>query len=249
MAQLALFNNTENGIELVINGDTGESFATVRGYARMSGRDASTISRRLKGVAAQDQKTAKVLTAGGLQGFALISESVMTDWIVDDSPTLAKAMLKAGVRVYLHKLAGFEITSTAITPTESAQPALPQTYLEALKALVESEEEKERLRVQNELLEGETDDLEADNDRLSELTDKLLNYSSIGRIAKLNGISETAFKWRKLKAASQMVKIEVKRVPCPRFGEKLFYSHQAWAIAYPDVELPESPHSGIVLHD
>lgn len=137
----------------------------------------------------------------------------------------------------------------AIAPTESAQLALPQTYIEALEALLEAEKEKEQLRIQNELLAGEIDDLEADNDRLSELTDELFNYSSIVRIAKFNHVNETAFKWRKLKAASQLLKVEVKRVSCPRFEFKNLYSHQAWAIAYPDAELPENPHAAIVLHD
>ena len=48
---------TKDGVELVIN-EVGESFATVRCYARMSGRDASTISLRLKGVGSDRIKEA-----------------------------------------------------------------------------------------------------------------------------------------------------------------------------------------------
>lgn len=49
VANLQLFHN--DGIELIVNTETGESFASVSGYARMSGKDKSTISRRLESVA------------------------------------------------------------------------------------------------------------------------------------------------------------------------------------------------------
>jgi len=136
--------------------------------------------------------------------------------------------------------------TVSIAPTEHQ---LPATYIEALEALVESEKEKERLRVQNELQAAQIDDLEEDVDKYSSLADESFTHSSIVRIAKFNGISETAFKWRVLKAATKVAKLEVKRAPCPRFGEKLLYPHQAWAIAYPKAKLPENPDSAIVLKD
>ena len=55
--------------------ETGEAFATQRGYARISGKDQSTISRRCQGDASECIKTAEILTPGGLQGDALIPES------------------------------------------------------------------------------------------------------------------------------------------------------------------------------
>ena len=45
------------------------------------------------------------------------------------------------------------------TGSYSVQPTVPQTYLEALKALVASEEEKEQLRLANETLRGKLDDM------------------------------------------------------------------------------------------
>jgi hypothetical protein len=227
---------TQDGIELVIN-ESGESFATVRGYARMSGRDASTISRRLKGVGSDRIKEAEILTPGGLQGVALISEDIITDWIVEDNPPLAKAMLKAGVRVFLHTAAGYQLTSSAIAPVTHA---LPQTYVEALKALVQAEEEKEALALENSLQAAQIDELEEDVDRLSELADELFNYSSIIRIAKLNGVNEKAYNWRKLKAASKVKGVEVKQSPCSRFGVKNLYHIDAWKAAYPEAKLPET---------
>jgi hypothetical protein len=124
---------TEDGVELVIN-ENGESFATVRGYARLSGRSASTISRRLKGVASELTLEAEVLTPGGLQGVALIAEDVIADWIVKDNPTLARAMLKAGIRAFLHTAAGYQVTSNPIAqqpiPTPAELPVVMPTEQE-----------------------------------------------------------------------------------------------------------------------
>ena len=114
-----------------------------------------------------------------------------------------------------------------------AQPQLPQTYLEALKALVASEE---RLM----LAQAEVEVLEEANQALSEAVDELFNYSSIIRIAKFNGISEEHFKWHRLKTVSAQLGLEIKRVPCARFGTKNLYSHDAWRVAYPHVNLPET---------
>ena len=109
----------------------------------------------------------------------------------------------------------------------------PQTYLEALKALVAAEEEKELLRLEKQILEDE-------NHQLSEAVDELFDYSSIIRIAKHNNCSEKKFNWRRLKAASLAMKLEIKKVPCPRFREKNLYSHDAWRYAYPWANLPET---------
>ena len=203
----------------------------------MSGRDASTISRRLKGVGSDRIKEAEIITLGGIQGVALISEDIITDWIVEDNPPLAKAMLKAGVRVFLHTAAGYQLTSSAIAPVTHA---LPQTYVEALKALVRAEEEKEALALENSMQAAQIDELEEDVDRLSELADELFNYSSIIRIAKLNNVNEKTYNWRKLKAASKVKGVDVKQSPCQRYGIKNLYHTDAWKAAYPDAKLPET---------
>lgn len=101
----------QDGIEILIDTSTGESFCSVKGYARMSGKDKSTISRRLEGVAKDGQKTAKAPTAGGIQGVALITEDLIVEWLPKDNPTAATTLLKLGVRMGLHKLAGYEVSS------------------------------------------------------------------------------------------------------------------------------------------
>jgi prophage antirepressor-like protein len=110
---------------------------------------------------------------------------------------------------------------------------VPKTYSQALLEAARLAEENERLEAQNILLEQQ-------NEQLSEAVDELFNYSSIVRVAKFNGISETQFKWHKLKAVSTQMGLEIKKVPCPRFVEKNLYSHDAWRVAYPGIPLPET---------
>jgi len=92
---------TEDGVELVIN-EAGESFATIRGYARLSGKSASTISRRSKLVASGAVLNSEIDTGYGVKVVALLTEDIIADWIVKDNPTLASAMLKDGFPSFLH---------------------------------------------------------------------------------------------------------------------------------------------------
>ena len=77
-----------NGIELIINTTTGESFASKRGYARMAEKDESTIRRRLKAVCKNSIITAQIPTAGGLQVTDLIPMDLVINWLLSDKPSL-----------------------------------------------------------------------------------------------------------------------------------------------------------------
>ena len=214
----------KDGIELIIDTATGESFASVKGYARMSGKDVSTISRRLKGVASESQKTTEILTGGGLQGVALIPESIIVQWLPKDNPTLASQIMRLGVRVFMHKLAEFEVSTTAIKPKTALELAKEQVKL------------LEQIELQQQIIDNQEKDLL----RQSEAIDELFDYSSIIRIAKFNNVPESIFKWQTLKAASQKMNLEVKKVPCPRFEYKCLYSHDVWRFCYPSIKLPET---------
>jgi hypothetical protein len=217
---------SQDGIEIYIDTTTGEAFCSISGYARMVGKALSTVSERFKGVRFGDLKTAEVLTTGGLQGVRLIPAKLAFKWSLKDNPDLAEKMGEAGATVFLHKLAGYEVTSSAIAKT-------PLTYIEALEAHLKSVKEAELLKLEVKLLEEETV-------RLSEVVDELFDYSSIIRIAKYNGVPETTFKWRILKAASIKMGYEIKKVPCPRFVEKNLYAHDVWRLAYPGYKLPDT---------
>lgn len=230
----------QNDMELVIDNETGEAFATVRGAARMLSVDPSTVSRRTsKGVASSLVKTSEIKTGQGVQRVSLIPAELIFEWAIKDNPTLAVQMGKAGATVFLYGLAGYEV--------KPAEPAQPKTYIEALRALLESEEEKERQRVLLEQQRLELESAEKDVELLSEAVDELFEYSSIIRIAKFNNVDETSFHWRTLKTKSISMGYELKRVPCPRFEYKMLYHHRVWAECYPDVALPETQHWNLNL--
>ena len=109
----------------------------------------------------------------------------------------------------------------------------PKTALELAK-------EQVKLLEQIELQQQIIDNQEKDLLRQSEVIDELFDYSSIIRIAKFNNVPESIFKWQTLKAASQKMNLEIKKVPCPRFGEKNLYSHDTWRFCYPSIKLPET---------
>lgn len=124
------------------------------------------------------------------------------------------------------------VQSWSTKPTKTTV-ALPSDYKEALKALIAEVEAKERLELENAILEQE-------NHQLSEALDELFDYSSIIRIAKFNLVSESSFSWHRLKAVSIQMNLEIKKVPCPRFVTKNLYSHDVWRVAYPTMRLPET---------
>jgi hypothetical protein len=109
----------------------------------------------------------------------------------------------------------------------------PKTALELAK-------EQVKLLEQLELQETQIKLLQEAHERQAEVIDELYDYSSIIRVAKYNGCSEKAFQWHKLKAASAALDAEIKKVPCPRFGSKNLYAHDAWRLAYPGYRLPET---------
>ena len=110
------------GLELVVDTQTGEVFATISGYARMSGKTHQAISKRVDPFLDTDQvKAAQVQTAGGSSFSILIPESLIIDWIIDDNPDLAGRMIKDGVRFYLYGVAGYQVKAGEPQP----QPELP----------------------------------------------------------------------------------------------------------------------------
>jgi hypothetical protein len=222
----ALIKFEQDGLELYIEEGSGLAYAHLKAIARMLGMgDDRTLRRRLEGVALCDVKTAKIQTAGGLQGVALYPSSAVFELAMEFNLPLAKAMGACGANVYMCGLAGYQ---TAIT-----SPVKPKTALELA-------EEQVKLLKELQLKELQIKLLEEAHERQAEIIDELFDYSSIIRIAKYNGCSEKAFSWHQLKSASLTLELEIKKVPCPRFGTKNLYHHDVWRLAYPGYRLPET---------
>jgi phage antirepressor YoqD-like protein len=126
-----MLNNDSNlirfdrdGLELVINESTGECFAGIRATARMCGVEHTTISR-FAGGAGWKPERAEIQTNGGVQGGArLLNEEQIHQCLAKYNPALLLQCSGAGLRVYLHRLAGYEVhmkpASQLPTPKELA---------------------------------------------------------------------------------------------------------------------------------
>ena len=64
---------------------------------------------------------AEIETAGGKQGATLIPENLMAKTIRKFNESLSDKIDEAGMRVFAHKLAGHEISSTATTPRKVSE--------------------------------------------------------------------------------------------------------------------------------
>ena len=105
------------GLELVIDQATGECFASMSAAARMCGCEVTQI-RRLIGDT-KSLKAAIVKTLNGDREAQLLSEDQLRECLAKYNPSLLVQCSGAGLRVYLHKLAGFEIQSKTLTGESS----------------------------------------------------------------------------------------------------------------------------------
>lgn len=223
MSNLVRFD--DKGIELVINTDNGEAFATQAGYARMSGISYPAIKKRVARLKGGDDfllKTAEIQTPGGKQVVTLLSTKTILQWLVKDNPKLALAMGEAGATMYLHQLAGYKVSSNAIEPTTPLE--LAQSMLDALKKQeAELAKLNELAAVQKEInqetqerLEG----LEAEQERLIYPGGRY--YTAMG-YANLKGVKLSLSDAIRIgKLASEFCRenqIEINRVADTKFGK------------------------------
>lgn len=124
MANLIAYNN--DGLEIYIDKVTGETFASISSYARMSGLSKQAISNRSKTVNSQYSKRAEIVTTTGNKTVNLLTEDIVAEWIIKDNPTIAVQFLKLGIRKFMHTLAGYSQpqslgVSTQLPPITSAK--------------------------------------------------------------------------------------------------------------------------------
>lgn len=102
---------TSDGIELVIDQQTGEAFVTERGYSCLPGLSARVvrlrISRIFQGGNTEGLQIVETRTPDGLQvGAILIPADIVFDWLSEDNPTIAEEMSRVGATNYIHRAAG-----------------------------------------------------------------------------------------------------------------------------------------------
>lgn len=99
---------------------------------------------------------------------------------------------------------------------EIVKPKRPQTYIEALEDLLQSEKQKEQLRLE---------------------LDRSKDWYSIKRVAALNGVDWKTFDWRKLKRTGVDMGYEVKKIFDANYGEVNTYHRDVWETVYPEYEI------------
>ena len=178
---------------------------------------------------------------------------------------LAMTMIDNPIAVNVRKAFNDVIVQVETTGQYNTKPVVPQTYLEALKALVASEEEKEQLKLTNENLTTELTEVSKQRDKAiqtkqqisdsktakalgrvgglvtanNRLKDELYlnrNYRTIGAIAQLNGISENSLNWRLLKSYCNKHDLEVMKIQGVRFQINV-YPIEAFRAIYPELRV------------
>jgi hypothetical protein len=189
----------------------------------------------------------EIVTPGGLQRGTLITESDLPVVLRKIERSRAKEVVRDLAGDLRDKLAaaGFKLlVMLELAPQQLAaqvqQHAMPQTFAQALFLAAQQQAEIEALEQNKKLLEGEIEVCNEVIQEQAEVVDDLFSYSSIIRIAKFNKCSEKNFNWRRLKSASLAMGIEIRTCPDPNFGKKNLYHHDAWRIAYPEANLPET---------
>lgn len=113
----------QNGLELIIDTETGEVFASQGMIAKLCKQESSTIRYFInkRGVNELPQTLSVIDSRGVEQLSKLHSEDAIYAAIEKYNPTLLKQCAKAGLRMYLHGLAGFRYRPIAVDDTQKKE--------------------------------------------------------------------------------------------------------------------------------
>ncbi len=105
----------QDGLELAINNETGEVFASISAVARMTDKQPSLIEKnvngKLKSVSKMTLVEAKLATTQGLRAVSLLNEDQILELVSKYKPTLLMQFAKVGLRLGLQQLVGYKVTS------------------------------------------------------------------------------------------------------------------------------------------
>ena len=177
---------------------------------------------------------------------------------------LAMTMIDNPIAVNVRKAFNDVIVQVETTGQYNVQPVVPQTYLEALKALVASEEEKEQLKLTNETLTTELTEVSKQRDKAiqtkqqisdsktakalgrvgglvtanNRLKDELYgnrNRRTIKAVAIANHLKDKDISYHKLIKYCKEHNLEIIKVPDERFTVANSYPIEAFKAVYPEL--------------
>lgn len=144
---------------------------------------------------------------------------VKTAYLTENQAMFIGTLLRNSEKAVLFKALTVSEFSRIKEELQKQKPKLPQTYKEALLALVAAEEEKEQLLLQV--------------DNLSTALDTIVEWVSIIKVAQFNKVSEKNFDWHKLKSKSKEMGFAIKKAESPRYGYQNLYHVATFKACYP----------------
>ena len=206
--EISVFNYDKNKVRTIIR--NGELWFVLKDVCEILGiSNPTVVSNRL-----EDDEVTK-FNLGGLSGESnIINESGLYSVILLSRKPEARKFKKW-------------ITSEVLPSIRKtgAYIQTPQTYIQALEALIESEREKERLSYEKEELQIELDESK--------------KYYTIKRVAKINRISWKNINWKRLKNVSYAMELEIKKVFDANFESVNAYHIDVWRHEYPELQYSE----------
>ena len=206
--EISVFNYDKNKVRTIIR--NGELWFVLKDVCEILGiSNPTVVSNRL-----EDDEVTK-FNLGGLSGESnIINESGLYSVILLSRKPEARKFKKW-------------ITSEVLPSIRKtgAYIQTPQTYIQALEALIESEREKERLSYEKEELQIELDESK--------------KYYTIKRVAKINRISWKNINWKRLKNVSYAMELEIKKVFDANFESVNAYHIDVWRHEYPELRYSE----------
>jgi hypothetical protein len=168
-----------------------------------------------------------MLTGSGLKTVRLLPELLIQKWIIKDNPELTEKLMEAGVRVFLHEMAGYKVTSEAIQTNQSM--SMGEMVIAMGRYMVEQEKiqaEQQLLRQQLALEAQRTDELQAivrqHEAELERIYKPDGDYYTIRGYANLKGfnvsVSEANSLGRKASSLSKSNGIPIEKMKDPRYG-------------------------------
>ena len=200
-------------IEIVIDTQTGEAFASQRATARMCEVSEAAIRKRLLKTTQQTKPTRILTSKNKTRNANLLNEQQIMDCLQHYNPIKAQLFLQVGVRTGLHKLAGYNPT------TSTKQNALlPSNLQDALCVLKEIEQAKQEILAEKQAIEATLEQVQPLLNVASDFltSEGTISFSELGKILQVGRNRLLAY----LRLNNILTK---KNLPLDRYLQKDFF--------------------------